>query len=276
MTRLRALVAGAAALVVTTVFLPAPAQAGDATNWTLGGAPCTIGVGTAAPPFGTGTCPGVRPGAVVVSDAGQCTFNFLFKGSDGNRYMGTAGHCILGESPVGGDVGERSWAPGTGPVARDADGRRIGEFAYAILQDPKDFSLIRLDRGIQASPQMCHFGGPVGRNDTLVDEPVVLHHFGQGLLLGETVPARTHVAPSMPDPNHVYANGLAIFGDSGSGVIDDAGKAVGVLVTIGVHTAQIGTTTDAGTIGITRLAPQQKRAGQVLGIRLNLVTAPLL
>ena len=78
--------------------------------------------------------------------------------------MGTAGHCILGESPVGGDVGEESWAPGTGPVASDADGNRIGEFAYAILQDPKDFAVIRLDAGVEASPQMCHFGGPTGTN----------------------------------------------------------------------------------------------------------------
>lgn len=278
MTRLRALVATVAALAATVVLVPAnPAGAHTGThNWTLGGVPCEIGVGTAAPPFGTGACPGVRPGAVVVSDAGQCTFNFLFKGSDGSRYMGTAGHCILGESPTGGDVGERVWARGTGPEARDADGNRVGEFAYAILQDPKDFALIRLDPGVAASPQMCHFGGPTGRNDALVEEPVVLHHFGQGLALGQTVPARTHLAPSMPDRDHVYANGLAIFGDSGSGVIDDQGRAVGVLVTIGVHTSQIGTTTDAGTVGITRLAPQQQRAANQLGITLRLAKAPLL
>jgi hypothetical protein len=278
MTRLRALVTGVAALAATTVLLPAaPADAHAGThNWTLGGVPCEIGVGTAAPPFGTGTCPGVRPGAVVVSDAGQCTFNFLFRGSDGHRYMGTAGHCILGESPTGGDVGERVWRAGTGPEARDADGNRVGEFAYAILQDPKDFALIRLDPGVEASAQMCHFGGPTGRNDALVEEPVVLHHFGQGLALGQTVPARSHLAPSMPDRDHVYANGLAIFGDSGSGVIDEQGRAVGVLVTIGVHSSQIGTTTDAGTVGITRLAPQQQRAANRLGITLKLVKAPLL
>lgn len=278
MTRLRALFAVVAVLATATLLSPpAGAHTGDH-NWTLGGVPCQL-IPTAsaeAPPVGTGACPGVRPGAVVQSDAGQCTFNFLFKGSDGNRYMGTAGHCILGESPTGGDVGERTWAPGTGPVAQDGDGKRIGEFAYAILQDPKDFALIRLDAGVPASPQMCHFGGPTGRNDALVQEPVVLHHFGQGLGLGTALPARTHLAPSMPDPDHVYANGVAIFGDSGSGVIDDTGKAVGVLVTIGVHTAQVGTTTDAGTIGITRLAPQQARAAQALGIRLRLVTAPTL
>jgi hypothetical protein len=279
MTRLRALVATMAVLAAMAATIAPSAPAGATTHdWTLGGVPCDfVPFRTAdAPPVGTGACPGVRPGAVVNSEVGQCTFNFMFKGSDGDRYMGTAGHCILDGGATGGDVGERTWARGTGPVARDADGNRVGEWAYAILQDPKDFSLIRLDPGVAASPQMCHFGGPTGRNDELTSDPVILHHFGQGLALGETVPARTHVAPSMPDPNHVYANGIAIFGDSGSGVIDDTGKAVGVLVTIGIHVGQVGDPTDAGFIGITRLGPQQARASQVLGIRLKLLQAPLM
>ena len=108
----------------------------------------------AAAPVGVTACPGVRPGGIVNSDVGQCTFKFVFAGSDGRTYIGTAGHCILGASPFGGDVGEMSWAPGTGPVASDAGGSRIGEFAYAILLDPKDFSLIRVDPGIPVSPQV--------------------------------------------------------------------------------------------------------------------------
>src|SRR5205807_10381748 len=117
--------------------LPTLIGSPSSTNWTLGAVPCTLIPVPAAAPFGTGTCPGVRPGAIVFSDVGQCTLNFLFQGSDGSRYIGTAGHCILGTSPFGGDVGEMAWAPGTGPVARDSEGNPIGEFAYAILQDPK-------------------------------------------------------------------------------------------------------------------------------------------
>src|SRR5262245_45885553 len=63
-------------------------------NWTMNGVPCTLIPVPAAAPVGTGTCPGVRPGGIVVSDVGQCTLNFLFQGSDGARYIGTAGHCI--------------------------------------------------------------------------------------------------------------------------------------------------------------------------------------
>jgi hypothetical protein len=274
--RLRAALAIAAVAAIGLVAA-IPAQAGTAkANWTLGGKPCKLIPVPAAAPVGTGPCPGVRPGAIVTSDAGQCTFNFLFTASDGSRYIGTAGHCILGESPIGGDVGEESWAPGTGPVARDSAGNRIGEFSYAILQDPKDFALIRLDGGVNASPQMCHFGGPTGTNNDQGSGAVVLNHFGNGIGVGSVLPARSALAIGMPDPDHVYAQGAVVPGDSGSGIISSDGRAVGVIVTTGVHSSSIGTGgIDAGTMGVTRITPQVNRAEQVLGTDLTLQTAPL-
>jgi hypothetical protein len=273
--RLR-LVIAVVAIAATWTVAAAPAHAGEA-NWTLDGKPCKLIPVPAASPVGTGPCPGVRPGAIVRSDAGQCTFNFLFNGADGHRYIGTAGHCILGESPIGGDVGEQSWAPGTGPVARDAAGNRIGEFAYAILQDPKDFALIRLDQGVNASAQMCHFGGPTGTNDDLTGSPTVLNHFGNGVGVGTALPARSALAIGMPDPDHVFAEGAVVPGDSGSGIISSDGRAVGVIVTTGLHLASVGTGgVDAGTMGVTRITPQVQRAQQVLGTGLTIQTAPLL
>jgi len=255
-------------------------QQAKAATWTLGGVPCCtlIAVPAVAPPVGTGACPGVRPGAIVLTDVGECTLNFLFQGSDGNRYIGTAGHCILGSSPIGnGDVGETSWAPGKGPVARDSAGNRIGEFAYAILQDPKDFSLVRLDAQTQASAGMCVFGGPTGVNDDRpgLTQPVVLKWFGNGVVAGSTVPARSAIAAGMPSPEHVFAQGAATPGDSGSGVISADGRAVGALVTVGVHTGTLSLAGgDAGLVGITRLTPQVERAQQVLGTNLVLQSAP--
>jgi hypothetical protein len=233
----------------------APANAGligsrsTAGDWTLGGVPCQLIPVPAASPIGPGACPGVRPGAIVESDVGQCTFNFLFQGSDGSRYIGTAGHCILGDDPLGGDAGEQSWAPGTGPVAR-GDGNRIGEFAYAILQDPN----VNSDQGA---------------------DPVVPHHFGQGVGVGTVLPARSALAIGMPDPDHVYAQGAVVPGDSGSGIVSDDGRAVGVIVTTGIHSNSIGTDgVDAGTMGVTRLAPQVARAQHVTGVTYTLQTAP--
>jgi hypothetical protein len=221
----------------------------------------------------------VRPGGIVTSDVGQCTLNFLFQGSDGNRYIGTAGHCVLEAPAIGGQAGEHSWAPGSGPEARDADGNRIGEWAYAILEDPKDFSLIRIDPGVESNPQMCHFGGPTGINSDTpgLDEPTVLEIFGNGIGVGTVVPARSMLALGMPDPDHVYAQGVVVPGDSGSAVISDDGRAIGVAVTTGIHSSSIGTSgLDAGEVGITRLAPQLERARTVLGIGLDLLTAPTL
>jgi hypothetical protein len=269
------------AFAIVAVFAAvAPANAGliggrsTTGDWTLGGVPCELIPVPAASPIGTGACPGVRPGAIVESDVGQCTFNFLFQGSDGSRYIGTAGHCILGDDPLGGDAGEQSWAPGTGPVARDGDGNRIGEFAYAILQDPKDISLIRVDPGVATNAQMCHFGGPTGVNSDQGADPVVLHHFGQGIGVGTVLPARSALAIGMPDPDHVYAQGAVVPGDSGSGIISDDGRAVGVIVTTGIHSNSIGTDgVDAGTMGVTRLAPQIARAQQVTGVTYTLQTA---
>lgn len=71
--------------------------------------------------------------------------------------------------------------------------------------------------------------------------------------------------------------GSDLLGDSGSGVISDDGRAVGVLVTVGVHAGSIGAGgVDAGVVGVTRLAPQLARAAEVLGVALTLATAPRL
>src|SRR5437660_12313418 len=103
------------AAFITLLVGAVPVEAGlldligpsSSTNWTLGGVPCTLIPVPAAAPIGTGTCPGVRPGAIVRSDVGQCTLNFLFLGSDGSSYIGTACHCILGTRALVGYVGER-------------------------------------------------------------------------------------------------------------------------------------------------------------------------
>lgn len=224
---------------------------------------------TAALPLGLGACTGVRPGATVINDMGLCSFNYLFHGSDGQRYMGTAGHCVLGLV-----TGEETWAPGSGPEARDASGNRVGEFAYAVLGGVRDFALVRLDPGVAASPQMCHFGGPTGINEDLSPGPVTLEHYGQALVFGQLLPGRTSVALTTSDPDQVFANGVALFGDSGGAVNSADGRAMGVLVTVGVHLDQV---PNVGTIGVTRIAPQVAQATQALDLTtLDMQTAPQL
>lgn len=248
-----------------------PVTVADGTPVVLGSLLDTVSEGltteAAALPLGLGLCDGVRPGATVMSEGGMCSFNYLFTGGDGHRYMGTAGHCILGAT-----TGEQVWAPGTGPEATDGLGNRVGEFAYAVLGGVRDFALIRLDPGVEANPQMCHFGGPTGLNEDL-GGPTVLQHFGHSVVFGQLIPGRTSVALTMGDPDQVFANGVALFGDSGGAVNSSDGRAVGVLVTVGLHLQGV---PNAGLIGVTRLGPQVAQAQDALGTTLQLQTAPQL
>ena len=260
-----------AVLVVLAYFaLAAPASS---SALTFDGVRCQLIDVPAAAPFGPGPCPGVRPGGRVLAPRGRCTLNFLFNGGDGRRYMGTAGHCVLGDSPLAGqDVGERRWTEGTGPVAKDALGKRIGEFAYAALKSPKDFALIRLDGNVAANPSICHFGGPTGSNGATSPGGTPLPHYGNGVVVGSILPARTMFALGLPSPDSVYAFGLALPGDSGGPVISTDGRAVGLVIAIGVGIAG---PTDMGTVLSTRIAPQVARAAAVLGTSLALQTAQL-
>ncbi len=266
----------------------------------LGGVPCSLIPVPAAEdpaPVGSGTCPGVRPGGRVVTTIGDCTLNFLFEAPDGTRYIGTAGHCVdLGQETTFKDSDssgngriERVWAWGTGPVAEDIAGQRIGEFVYAVVYAPKDFALIRLDPGVEASPEMCHFGAPRGVSTDDTDTTVLLRYYGNAVGVGDVAPARSAVALGTPNPDHVNAVGLALPGDSGAGVMTADGLAVGVLVTTGVSglafergpymlptpsdLPQVNEKgVDLGTMGITRLGPQLARAAEKLGVSLELVT----
>lgn len=218
-------------------------------------------------PIGIGPCEGVRPGAPVFVEGNQCTLNFVYRDGNGTEYVGTAGHCVLGETGLGGEnAGESVWGPGQGPEATDGAGDVIGRFAYAILAPPKDFALIRIANGVRSNPQSCHFGGPQGINTERSNEPTVLRYYGSGLAFGNLLPARSAVALSTSDPDEIFLTGAATPGDSGAGVLDTEGRAVGVLVTVGALLGSIGTEeVNAGTVGVTRLQPQLERARGVLG-----------
>ncbi len=224
-----------------------------------------------APLLRVGPTMGVQPGAAVESTTGQCSLGFLFAGGDGSRYMGTAGHCILT------DPGERAWTRGSGPVARDGLGRRVGEFAYAVFRPDRelDFALVRPDPAVDVSPQMPTFGGPTRINDERSSEPSVLHYCGSGVAVGVAVSCRSGVALGMPDPRHVYIQAVATPGDSGGPVTSSDGRAVGLLVTTGLHLESVGTEgVDAGLAGVARLTPQLESAEQGLGTNLELITSP--
>lgn len=253
-------------------------------------------------PFGSTPCEGVRPGAVaIVPDALNppweewCTLAFMIQ-VGGQRYMSTAGHCAA--DATGGrqwmEDGEIAWKRGEGAPVYDRDKRRIGEFAYAVFEGGEvaadfDFALIRLDPGVNASPEVCHFGGPTAINSDIVPitTPVMLHYYGTtwggGHLppLGSSepadgqwlLPARTGLANGLPDTQRAYFYGHAFIGDSGAPVLSEDRRAVGIVSGLAEAESTEESTVHVGVQNATRLGPALDRAGRFLGRKLTLVTA---
>jgi hypothetical protein len=257
---------------------------------------CQAGAATLAAPGDDGSpvaqtpCPGVRPGALVLSDTtsgglSSCTLNFLFthtdEGGTTTRYMGTAGHCVLHNYTA------RTWPSGEGNAAyiTTASGAReqIGHYVYAVqsLDLDRDFALIELLDDVVADPQLCHWGGPTGisteQSRGLLTQRHELRHFGHGTVVSAVATARTAYATDLDNPERVWMAGAATWGDSGSAVIHADGRALGVLVAIGgMRNDQMLRGDDAGYLKVQRLPYELAEANAVLNTDLQLATAELL
>ena len=222
----------------------------------------------------------------------SCTLAFLYKATAPagagstekvEHYASTAGHCAFTDLTST----EQTHGPGEGPeiflTAKSAGGAakpgpRIGRVVYAaqtipvLYPDPNlpeymDIALIKLDPGVVTNPAMCHFGGPTGMREGALSSPEPLHLYGTGNTTGfhrETgttlLPGRTGLGTSVMHPNVVTGTYPISGGDSGSPIIDAAGRAV-ALVTAPHYQP--------------RVAVSLARAEHVLGLDFELRTAPL-
>jgi hypothetical protein len=174
----------------------------------------------------------VSAGGCMVSPHG-CTMNFVFRSGTTN-YIGTAGHCVAGGRTVVMQVASRA-SPveeGTVLVTLAAIGSVAKSWNAGI---GRDFALVKIDPGW---PVVSGVGGALGPTGVFCGDPLAqpVMHYGHGYIFfveqgyakfGEVIPDVSLIfKPSAAGFNWV---GYGLPGDSGSGVMNDAGLAVGDL-----------------------------------------------
>jgi hypothetical protein len=195
----------------------------------------------------------IRPGALMLTPVDEqttssCTAAFVFAGG-GSTYLGYAAHCAgAGESMGLSGCAEPTLPVGTAVVVEGDDGSRAtGRLAYTSwttmqqrgesdqdLCHFNDFALVELDPADvgRVNPSVPVVGGPTGldADGTVGGEAVVSYQphgnptaVKQGRSLGVDRSGLTHRVSTIPPGRP---------GDSGSGYLDGAGRAFGVLSTL--------------------------------------------
>jgi hypothetical protein len=191
-------------------------------------------LGTSPPYAGTdgASLAAVSAGGCMIAPHG-CTMNFIF--TDGvSKYIGTAGHCVAGGRNVVMQVMTR-----VSPVEESSilvTFAKIGTVAKSWNAGiGRDFAIVKIDPGWKVVSGVTGALGPTGVfcGDPL-GQPVM--HFGHGYIFfveqgyakfGEVIPdVELIFRPSAEGFNWV---GYGLPGDSGSGVMNVAGLAVGDL-----------------------------------------------
>jgi hypothetical protein len=203
---------------------------------------------TAAPAWAPATTATIRPGAATLTDHAICTANFVFFDGAGNVYLGQAAHCSS-NSDAGSLDGCVNDSLPLGTPVRIAGATRPGTLAYNswIAMDQRnetdsnqclynDFALVKLDPADYGlvNPSVRFTGGPTGLIQNVVDNSRV---FGSGSHISDAgIQPHAKSGRSLRQGGgglaHVVQLGPpGISGDSGSGLVDEQGRAFGVLST---------------------------------------------
>jgi hypothetical protein len=244
------------------------------------------GTASAAPTWAPAGTAAIHPGVQTFTNGAQCTANFVY--TDGsNVYIGQAAHCSgTGSStdtngcdsaslPVGTpvEVGGAS-KPGTMVYNSWITMQQQGEKDANTCQY-NDLALVKLDPADAAkvNPSVPYWGGPTGVGGaTAAGENV--YSYGNSELRGGVTTLSPKEGTSLGTDsggwNHtVYTVTPGIPGDSGSGFMDSAGNALGVLST--VEFAPLPAANGVGTLA-KELAYANAATG--LGLKVAAGTAP--
>ncbi|HEX2392532.1 MAG TPA: serine protease [Solirubrobacterales bacterium] len=212
-------------------------------------------------PAGTAT---VHPGVQTFTAGAQCTSNFVFQEGEA-VYLGQAAHC----SGTGGQTETNGCSSGSLPIGTPVEvtgAGRPGVLAYnswLTMQvrgesDPdacafNDLALIRLDPADVGgvNPSVPGFGGPTGVG-TVGGLGSTVYSYGNSELRGGIAKLSPKQGIVIENEGGGWSHIVStltpgIPGDSGSGFMNEAGEAIGVLSTLQI--APLTGTNGVGDLG---------------------------
>ncbi len=241
----------------------------------------------------------ITPGVQMLTEGAQCTANFVFTDRKGRVYLGYSAHCAgLGEATDTSGCGTGSHPLGTRVtfttgVSSLSEGTRVGEgrLAYSswlamdalgLSEGPEcafnDFALVRVlkrDRA-KVNPTLPVWGGPtaLARGTDLGLGDQVFSYGNSSLRGGLTLLSPKAGLMTSKDASgwsySVYTATPGIPGDSGSGVVDAQGRALGTVSTIGLAPLP----GENGVADLRRQVKFAKKHGGIKGLRLVPGTEP--
>jgi hypothetical protein len=192
----------------------------------------------------------VHPGVQTYTGGAQCTANFVY--TDGTSvYLGQAAHCSSAGAETDTDGCTTKTLP-EGTAVEVTGASRPGIMVYnswARMQRAReknantcaynDLALIKLDPAdvARTNPSVPFFGGPTGLRSTPLQLGDTVESYGNSELRLGLSDLSPKYGRSLGDDsggwNHtVYTVTPGIPGDSGSGFLDDGGRAFGILSTV--------------------------------------------
>jgi hypothetical protein len=212
----------------------------------------------------------ITPGTQTYTEgAGQCTTNFVFVDDAGDVYLGQAAHCAsTGESDETDGCKAGSLPLGTSVTfnsggSADQSGKVVGKgrLAYSswvTMQQRgeedgntcayNDFALVKVDpKDVgKINPSVPFWGGPVEINATGTAAGDPVYAYGNSSLRGGLTELSPQQGTSNGDDSaaggwsHTLTSPTpGVPGDSGSGILDGEGRALGTLSTLSLSVPAI-------------------------------------
>jgi hypothetical protein len=210
------------------------------------------GSASAGPGWADASSAAVHPGVQTVTNSAQCTSNFVFKGRS-KVYLGQAAHCATTDRDNQTN-GCTSPSLPIGTEVRVTGASKPGVLAYSswlTMQNVKetdanacaynDFALIEIDPADvgKVNPSLPVWGGPSGLNTRGMQQQEAVVSYGSSQLRAQVSVLNAKQGWSLGDTGGGWSHTIrtvtpGIPGDSGSAVLDSAGRAVGVLSTLNI------------------------------------------